>query len=76
MLDGVVVQAVARQQHTDAGLRAIVPRAELIQLRDGLRASSSFRAFSSFGQQVQILGLSGCFWICSVSSVTSSCVRS
>ena len=45
MWDGIVVQMIAGQQHADSGLRAIVAGADLIKLRDGLRASSSFPSF-------------------------------
>ena len=69
MLDSIVIQVITREQHADAGLRAIVVRAQLIELRDGI-----FREFQlpelqiSLGQQVEILGLTRMFLNFAVSS--------
>src|SRR5206468_2091483 len=58
MLDGVVVQTETRQQYTDAGLGAVVARAELVKLRDDLSAFVGLAQFQiSFGQQVEVLRL-------------------
>ena len=62
MLNGIVVQAITREQNADAGLGAIVIRADLIKLRDGLPGVRRFAELQvSFGEQVQILRLAGMF---------------
>ena len=56
MRDGVVVQAETGEQHADPGLSAIVARAYLVKLRDGLASLVELPQLQiRLSQQVQVL---------------------
>ena len=60
MQDRVVIQAIAREKHADAGLRAVVAAAELIELFHGFARIGGVAEFQiRFGKQVKILRLVG-----------------
>ena len=62
MLDGVVIQTVAGEQHADAGLGAVVARAYLVELGDGAARVVGLSQFQiSLGQQVEVLRAVGMF---------------
>ena len=58
MQDRVVVEAIAREQHADSGLRAVIAGAELVELFHGFARVGDFAEFQiCFGEQVEILRL-------------------
>src|SRR5215469_136492 len=60
MLDGMVIQAEARQEHADPGLRSIIVGAQLVELRDHLQGFIHFAKLKvRFGEKIKILRLVG-----------------